>query len=294
MHIFAEADASFLTHLQQKGFAVVTDILGPSNYTAFLDEFWKAMEHVTPGVKKADVSTWSLLPKGNKGLVSDCGVPQADFAWRIRQSSKVKSIFATIFKTDELVVSLDSVIIQALKQKTKRPSWLHKDQSPELPEGHSFQGIYSYYSSCEQDAGTCLVPESHRVIYDWEWTLPQSDRDRNFLLAPDQKVYQAVKPDVPANALLVFDSRLLHASVDAMTGKQGRLERLAIPVAMAPATRRGQGTKRKKEDLYYAGKASSHWPCDRMAPKRIAQWCYTIKGVKLPPPKADRERLALM
>ncbi|CAE7511594.1 unnamed protein product [Symbiodinium natans] len=293
-HVFKEPGADFLAHLRHQGFAVLEETLGKESRDLFLREFWSAVGQVTPGVKEKDPTTWHMLPRGNKGLVSTNGLPQADFAWRVRQAPRVKAAFAAIFGTEDLVVSTDSIIVQARKQKSKRPSWLHKDQAPDLPRGFSVQAIYCCYSSGAEDAGTCLVPESHKSVHPWELELPQSDRDGNFLLAPNQRDYEAMKPDVPEDGIIFFDSRLLHANVDAKAARQDRLARLCVPVAMAPRSRRSESTKAKKVDLYLSGKASSHWPCDRFAAKRTPRWCHTKGSAHLPLPSADPGRLALL
>ena len=173
------------------------------------------MEYICPRIKRGDPASWQAhFPKTYKGLLNLYGAAQADFAWRVRVATRVKMAFSAIFGTEDLTVSQDAVIVEAQKRARKRPSWLHKDQAPDLPTGYSIQGIYSYWPSAPTDAGTCLVPKSHLTIYDWE----NEQRElwhKNWLLAPDQSARTSVKPLVPENSLILFDSRLLHANVDA-------------------------------------------------------------------------------
>ena len=173
------------------------------------------MEYICPRIKRGDPASWQAhFPKTYRGLLNLYGAAQADFAWRVRVATRVKMAFSAIFGTEDLTVSQDAVIVEAQKRARKRPSWLHKDQAPDLPTGYSIQGIYSYWPSAPTDAGTCLVPKSHLTIYDWE----NEQRElwhKNWLLAPDQSARTSVKPLVPENSLILFDSRLLHANVDA-------------------------------------------------------------------------------
>ena len=81
-----------------------------------------------------------------------------------------------------------------------------------------------------------LLSGSHENIYDWEWKLLQAQRDKSF------PPFQAIKPTILVIVFLVFDSRLLYASMDATEDKhQGCLMRPVIAVVMAFCICRSQG-----------------------------------------------------
>merc|ERR1711964_532188 len=112
---------------------------------------------------------------------------------------------------------------------------------------------------------------------------------------------QIVKPFVPANALIFFNSKLVHANTpskkprDELDSSGNPLpNRLAVAVAFSPKSRRSQATLKRKRDAYFAGRTSNHWPCDRFSLKLPRVWDHIKGGKKLPTPPDDASRLALL
>ena len=292
--IFPEANMDFLWHLEDRGFAVLEGVLGSGeSCQAFLSDFWSAMVAVVPGLDPLQERTWNF-PKGFRGIVTSYGLPQADFAWSIRAHPRVQTAFARIFGTTDLVVSLDAIIAEARPAKTKLQPWLHKDQHPSHA-GLSVQAVYTHFGSGPHESGTCVVPGSHKVTFDWE-RFAKSDHVR----VPEDCHFDVVKPNVPPDSIVFFNSRLVHASqtgacAPGLLSPCVRPARLGICVAYAPRSRRSEATRRKKEKAYLEGKCSSHWPCDRFSLKPPLKQYQILKGaVNLPPPSAIHERLSLL
>lgn len=294
--IFTEPDDDFMAHFHHHGYAVLHGILGsePSK-DLFLRKFWAAMTTVVPGLDPLKRQTWTF-PKGFRGIVSTYGLPHADFAWEIRAHPRVYAAFAKIFGTQDLVASLDAVILEEGVAKTRLSPWLHKDQRPSFT-GLSVQGVYTHFASGPHDAGTCVVPGSHKVTYEWEksgW----GDHVR----APADCDLRAIKPEVPADSLVVFNSRLVHASACGQdvprprtNGTAPRPARLGLCVAYAPRSRRSESTRQRKEKAYLEGQCSSHWPCDKFSLKPPPKHYQLLKGaVSLPKPLRIESRLALL
>lgn len=294
--IFTEPCDAFLRHLQDHGYAILNGILRVEvEKRRFLENFWAAMSSILPTMDPQRRDTWNF-PKGFRGIVSTYGLPQADFAWMARASPRMRLAFSRIFDTQDLVVSLDAVIAEEGIPRSVLPPWLHKDQRFENA-GLSIQAVYSFFESGPQDAGTCVVPGSHKVVYDWEHSVR-----REHLRAPPDSGLRAVKPDVPPDSAVFFNSRLVHASVcgKVIRGPDPATKlplpcRLGVCVAYAPRHRRSQETRVRKESAYLEGKCSSHWPCDNFSLKPPPRYFQNIPGaVRLPRPPADPERLALL
>jgi len=301
-HIFDMPGQAFKEHLESQGFAALRGILPDvdAGQSKYLDLFWSSMQQVLPTIDPSRRDTWHL-PDGFRGIVQTYGLPQADFAWMVRLSPKVRAAFACIFGTTDLCVSLDAVIIQDGLPKSKgglKP-WLHKDQCIARSTALSVQGVYTYYESSASDGGTCLVPRSHLVNYPWE-----SDSRIHHIRVPPKTGLEAQvqKPNLPPNTMLFFNSRLVHANqaATAMRSNEAssgmpRLGRLGVCVAMAPSARRSQATLKRKETAYLRGQCSTHWPCDNFSLKAPPRWQTPLKGgQQLPFPPADPDRLALL
>ena len=294
--VFLEPNADFLWHLREYGYAVLQGVLG-EDCGRFQDEFWSAMASVVPRLDPSRVETWTF-PKGFRGIVTSYGLPHADFAWMVRAHPRMRQAFAHIFGTEDLVVSLDAVIAQAGASTTKLPQWLHKDQHPKHA-GLSVQAVYTHYGSGPLEAGTCVVPFSHKTTYPWELAAKG-----DFIRAPEdfESEANAVKPDVPPDSAIFFNSRLVHASRGPLStpslarpARPARPARLGVCVAYAPCSRRSEATRRKKEMAYLQGKCSSHWPCDRFSLKPPMKSFQVLQGAAtLPPPPRLEERLRLL
>lgn len=294
--LFREPDEAFLRHLDVHGYAVLQNILGsPAERQRFLDAFWAALTAVVPSQNPSRRETWRF-PKGFRGIVTSYGLPQADFAWMVRLSPRIHQAFSRIFGTEDLVASLDAVIAEeGIAKRPLRP-WLHKDQRPDHPL-LSVQAVYSFFESGPCDAGTCVVPGTHRITFDWE-----HGAHRDFLKAPSDCDLRPDKLYVPADSAVFFNSRLVHASTcgrvaradDPVTGLP-RPSRLGTAVALAPRARRSAATRLRKERAYFGGQCSSHWPCDRFQVKPPPQIFQRLEGARpLASPPAVPARLALL
>lgn len=274
--VFDDCGEDFLHHLAQQGYAVLRGVL-KDDCGAFREEVSGALSAVAGG----------RFPPGFRGIVSSYGLPQADFAWRVRGHWRLREAFAAIFGCHDLVVSLDAVILQAGQAKSL--PWLHKDQHPRR-QSLSVQAVYTHYGSGPHDAGTCVVPGSHLTTYAWE-----QDARNDFIRVPTDCSFQVLKPSVPPDSVVFFNSRLIHASVSGTQITPGRAARLGLCVAYAPRARRSEQTRRKKEKAYLQGKCSTHWPCDNFSLKPPMKAYQMLKGARqLPPPPPLKERLDLL
>merc|ERR1712187_893906 len=182
------------------------------------------------------------------------------------------------------------ILMRRAAIQAPRP-WFHCDQSKDLLL-KSFQGIYSVFESSRDDAGTVLIPASHTWAHDWE-----SPCKNNFVPVPkelqEQHAKLAVKVWVPADSLLIFNSRLLH------TGELGRCNRVdetsghalpsrvAIPVALCPKSRRSDATRLKKVNAYEKGLCATHWADDRFVVKNPSRFELVDGLQSLPLPARD-------
>mmetsp|Transcript_21580 Transcript_21580/g.50334 ORF Transcript_21580/g.50334 Transcript_21580/m.50334 type:complete len:433 (-) Transcript_21580:22-1320(-) len=297
-HIFDEPSEAFREHLASKGYVALRGVLPEMEIDSFLKQFWSELQQVSPSINPARRETWKF-PDGFRGIVHTYGLPQASFAWKVRTLPKVHAAFARIFSTTDLCTSMDAVIMQDALPKCKPKPWLHKDQSIERSTDLSVQAVFTLFESGPLDAGTCLVPESHLVTYPWE----EGNRLHHVRVPPGTGIEgKVVKPNLPPNTMLFFNSRLVHANQPASTLRSNdpitnlpRPGRIGACVAMAPKSRRSSATLRRKEAAYYKGECSTHWPCDNFALKPKSKWQAPLPGAsRLPPPPEDPVRLALL
>ncbi|KAJ3085458.1 hypothetical protein HK100_009043 [Physocladia obscura] len=107
-------DKAWLNHLETEGFAVIKCALEREEITKAHSELWAALELFPSrdrAISRGDPTSWSLLPTGICGSLA-----QSQAAWTVRGSRGVKTAFTKIWKTDDLIVSMDAVI-------TWKPWW---------------------------------------------------------------------------------------------------------------------------------------------------------------------------
>lgn len=74
-------------------------------------KFWQAAEAAKPSLKRGEPSTWGTnktwFPNPVNGLFNSYGLAQGEFLWDARLLPGVKKAFASIWETDDLIVSYD-------------------------------------------------------------------------------------------------------------------------------------------------------------------------------------------
>ena len=119
-YVFAPKDeAAWSEYLESHGYCVLRSALDPDTVHAATEAVWRDMTRLY-GVDRAVPSTWGSIPTGFAGIVSK-GLPQTEGPWIVRGSEAVRQAFRTIWGTDELLVSMDSLLCWLPWQNN--PSW---------------------------------------------------------------------------------------------------------------------------------------------------------------------------
>lgn len=213
-----------------------------------------------------------------RGLLGEYGLSQGTSAWMIRLDPTIQGLFASILSDatcehqdpSDLVCSTDAIgfsskitplTLQRQRQSQNNPDdppparrWLHVDQAIDIPgsEIASYQGIYYAHSvNGLSGAGTVVVPGSHLEHHMHNWGHPLTTRHFHIV---DQDVYwdRAVKLDIPAGNILIYNSKLVHQGWDGIS-------RLCYMVSYGLASDRTESTRVRKIMMYLGGHRSTHW-----------------------------------
>jgi len=284
------AHREWLRHLEEEGFVVIKGVASSGEVEKAKCCLWKDM-HAHFGVEKADISTWSKIPNGAAGLVSRC-LPQSEGAWNIRALDTIKEAFSKIWKTDQLLVSMDSVLLWLpwWKNEAWKPTTegLHIDQNPFFkPELCCVQGMVPLIDVNDESGGLEVVPRSHLPKFqesfksrhrkyqtrksDW---CPLNEGDP---LAENRQLIKASAGD-----LILWDSRLLHGGkvgrgeqtkrmqgtgmqdtktdVASCSVSKPELARLSITVCMTPRQLASEDVLKRRKRGFEKGHTFTHWP----------------------------------
>jgi hypothetical protein len=269
--------------LEEHGVAIIPSVLNADECAHLESGVWAYYEHLTRAwdkpLKRDDPASWrsfyDLLPMHSM-LVQHWGVGHAQFAWDVRQNSKVVSSFAALWaaKEENLLVSFDGSSFHLPPETTGKGwyrggSWLHTDQRL---SDNTFKCVQAWVTPLEVrpgDATLTFLRGSHKhhaefaqqfghtgLKSDWYKLSDQAEHD--FYLREKGCEHMCVA--CPAGSMVFWDSRTIHAGIEAMPDRAQPNTRMAIYVCYVPRTRATPKQLEKKRAALKALRTTSHWP----------------------------------
>jgi hypothetical protein len=205
---------------------VLRDVLPPSQCDEAVSLFWDWLEGLGSELRRDDPGTWrSEAWPGHQafGFRTSHGASQCAAAWLVRSHPSVVRAFSHLWRTDDLLVSLDSPI--AWRPWWLNSSWtpvverLHVDQIPYHKRGfHCVQGMVPLLGQDATSGGLQLAPRSHTdaVQQHLRQAYPHLDLDPDDWceLAPgDPFLGTGYLPVAGRGDLNLWDSRLIHGGL---------------------------------------------------------------------------------
>lgn len=186
-------------------------------------------------------------------------------AWYLRTRPNVQKIFKFLHNSENLIVSYDGCCYIDKKDKRKDRCWTHSDQAPDLKGVWCYQGFVSLTANKERTLqvykGSHLKHEEYfkekGITGNNNWQII----DPNYLTGIEDT---RIKLDVPAGALVLWDSRVFHQNT---YGEPESEERLVQYVCFFPKEheKNTEANQRKREKYFYEKRMTPHWP----APVRV-------------------------
>jgi ectoine hydroxylase-related dioxygenase (phytanoyl-CoA dioxygenase family) len=223
-------------------------MIGASDRARFFDQGYLVVENVVPldlcarvravistftGVVEEDRSTWCRQGAQGHGIVP---VHHAQALWDVRQLPAMHAVFAALYGTERLWVTVDRVSVKvpaALFDTPYRVDPVHWDGDPRRPGGLSIQGLVYLTDTAPEQGAFCCVPGLFRALDRW---LPLHQDDPN-PLQPDFTGYELLPIGGPAGSLVLWDRRMPHTSA-ANLGERPRWVQYVAMNTAADETRR--------------------------------------------------------
>jgi hypothetical protein len=184
--LFAEADISTcLRDLEELGYCVIPQVLPVSETEVLYRRVWhEYIEKGWPHCKMDDRSNWKeTFPQLNDYGLFGGSAGQIQVMWDLRQDLRIVDIFAQIWGTSNLIVSMDGMSIMCppeIREGYLQP-WPHVDQqlkldknsqgnapdsdfvseSPLKTKPFTVQGQFLFEDSFDGDGGFYCIPKSH-------------------------------------------------------------------------------------------------------------------------------------
>lgn len=107
-----EALTNGILHLEQHGYAIISDVLDVSEVNTAKYLIWQHLESLKAPykIKRGHIQTWNIWPgRHEAGIIEDFGVGNSQAQWFIRSIPAIKDIFSKIWHTRDLLCSLDGI-----------------------------------------------------------------------------------------------------------------------------------------------------------------------------------------
>jgi hypothetical protein len=179
------------------------------------------------GVPTHDPSRWDCYGGEMQDLIPIWG-HQAQ--WNIRQHPNLHRIWASLWRTQHLCVSLDSCrFTPPWKPGHAEPYDIHWDHDPRDADRRMFQGVLALTDTAVNQGGFRCVPSLYRDHNAWPRT-PVVDADGAENWLADTADREIVHVPARAGDLIVWDSRLAHGN----SRNTSCTPRMAFYVLMGP------------------------------------------------------------
>lgn len=230
--------------LDPLGFAILPDVLTPQECDATVEGIkrWFVQIGAHVGFGPGDGALWrpdNLPPHLHRGLYQRQRCAYIPEVLAVRWHPRVVAAFEELWRTDELVVSMDGInytpAVEWTGQRLEtdpRPrsarvtearvegSWYHFDQNPGKCDRVSVQALVNLYDVSAEDVTLCVLAGSHRYVADgsFERQFPSKSKTSDWRKLTDEEICWLIsRPGVeevfvngPRGALFAWDSRTAH------------------------------------------------------------------------------------
>lgn len=238
--------ASYLRDLEEQGYCVIPQVLSTSEAELLYQRVWhEFIEKAWPKCRMDDRSNWKEeFPIHDKYGIFKGPAGQTQVMWDLRQDPRIVDVFAQIWNTNDLVVSMDGLSLMCPPEIRKGgfDPWPHVDQSindngehkNNPPFGfvsesslktnpYNIQGQFLFEDSFDGDGGFYCIPKSHLRFDEFAPKLKEEANieswayNNKFLMdffngAKDElgNAYSMKHVTAPRGSLILWDSRTVH------------------------------------------------------------------------------------
>jgi len=234
--------ASCLKDLEELGYCVIPQLLSASETESLYQRVWhEFIEKAWPECRMDDRSNWKEeFPMHNKWGLFAGPAGQTQVMWDLRQDPRIVNVFAKVWNTNDLIVSMDGLSFMSpseIREGYIEP-WPHVDQkilrrqdgfahnncppigfvseSQLKTQPYTIQGQFLFEDSFEGDAGFYCIPKSHLRFSEFALELPDKGEVEYlqdfFAHNTDEfgEPYCMKHIIAPRGSLILWDSRTVH------------------------------------------------------------------------------------
>lgn len=287
---------SYLDDLEEQGYCVIPEVLSAEEAKQLYERVWhEFIEKAWPKCKMNDRSNWKEeFPQHNKMGIFPGPAGQTQVMWDLRQDPRIVDVFAKVWNTKNLVVSMDGMCFMCppeIREGFIEP-WMHVDQavmrlkgsahSNHPPMGfvsesslktqpYTVQGQFLFEDSFEGDGGFYCIPKSHLRFEEFAPQLeiideqsepgnPKRIAKNQFLEAFFGDAYCKKHVTAPKGSLILWDSRTIHWNQHGSADRSCPKVRMVGYLCYVPKARLSEEDKVVRKEAFEKGVSTGHNP----------------------------------
>ncbi len=187
------AQPSYLKDLEELGYCVIPEVLSASEAELLYERVWhEYIEKAWPNCRMDDRSNWKVaFPLHNSVAIFAGPAGQTQVMWDLRQDPRIVDVFAQVWNTSELIVSMDGLSFMCPPEIRvgRTEPFPHVDQavmrrqdnfahnnSPDVDfvsesslktKPYTIQGQFLFEDSFDGDGGFYCIPKSHLLFHEF-------------------------------------------------------------------------------------------------------------------------------
>jgi hypothetical protein len=193
------------------------------------------------------------------GILKYGGAGTTRFAMETKLNPKVQAAFAEIWRTPDLVTSLDGCCYIEPDAPKSLKGWVHTDQAPNRAGLACIQGFVSYTSNTER---TILLYEGSHKLHAKYFADRGIKSSKNWQLIDEDYLTEIEDlkrvVHVKAGDLVLWDSRTFHMGANLEVGEERLVQYVCFLPRNGAENSATEQVKRKKYLLDH--RTTSHWP----------------------------------
>ncbi|CAC5425690.1 unnamed protein product [Mytilus coruscus] len=253
-----------IEELETQGYSVIPNVLSDKECEKYIS-IYKAWVHRFGDER----------PYWDKSLMQQYRLSHCEPTWNVRLAAK--HVFASIWKTDKLLTSMDGIAIgeppELGKTNVGDPEsyWFHMDQGSWREGLHVYQGAVYLEETTETDYCFRVLENSvqfHKKFYEnFPKAVEEAAGEDFFCLSKEHfdwylsKGCKIKKVPVLKGGIVLWDSRTIHDNKAPLVGRPNSDRwRFVVFVCMAPAIWATEQDIEMKKKAYNEMVATAHWP----------------------------------
>ena len=263
--------------LEEYGVCILKNVLNSEECRRLTQGMIEALEYVTSDLPKPfrleDKATWKTLESlypAKRMMYQHWSLGHSQFIWDVRCNPKVINAFATIWGTDDLLVSFDGMAFHLPPEENHKPwqkgHWYHTDQSFIKDSRECIQGQINGFDTNEGDATLVVLVGSHKHHQEYG-QINNLTSPRDWYLIEDIRFFTEEKGCIehritcPKGSLVLWDSRTIHYGSEPLRSRKIPNYRALVYLCYTPREKLPNEEMRRKKIEYFENlRVTNHWP----------------------------------